>query len=185
MSHLGVGATSVVYKVKVPRGVAGQAQPLEAAAKVALPLFQQMVADEAPVLQSLAAAGCPAVPQVLATLDGGRGYVMQPVGAALTGEARSAHGRLFQLVGPLVDTLRRAHQANWAHGDIRPSNLLLAGPPAARRLLLADWYVIACEWWVSLEWELRFGALQAIQSIQPIQPPMGFGALQAMVVHAM
>lgn len=134
---LGAGATSTVYQ-----------STLESGQLVAVKVLGGCHGYQEPdVLADLAEAGCTCVPTVVGRLDfPAIGHLLQPVGTMLrTHWELRKHPKLFKAIAPLVDTLRKAHERNWVHRDVRPSNLLLvAGTPGAAhcaRVLLLDWWV--------------------------------------------
>jgi len=131
------GFGTVLEAVSEPTGA-------RAALKVAradVPEARLQLAREAAALR---AVGPPAAPALLCegSLPDGTPYVAMELvlGPSLADRLAGAAGplasaELAATAGTLLDALASVHAAGWAHGDLKPENVLLEGSPPRARLL--------------------------------------------------
>jgi len=153
-AFLGMGATAMVFRCRLPPGSGSTAEGAEGVAKVTL--HQHSASHEQSMLLQLSQLPQPGpfVPRVVGELDDGRGLLLQPVGTPLSFRTLEQHPRLFEVVGQAVGTLRAAHQLKAGlgkegheapgcegilHCDLRPDNMVLVPAGPQPRLYIIDW----------------------------------------------
>ena len=143
---VGIGGTGAVYAVVDPELPRLVALKVLSAHRGADPLWRRRFASEASIAASLDHPNIVAIYDHGET-DEGQLWMAQQLVDGTDAHAALRHGpmpqrRAIHIVTAIADALDYAHDRDVIHGDVKPSNFLLAGTPGPQeRVLLTDFGV--------------------------------------------